>query len=479
MKKYQELTPTERLAHRKKTEICEKLKALQTEFDSWLKRSEAGGDFEKHHTQLRAINAHLSQWNKRVLSMLRANLATDAEQFLASTYNAERLMLSEHRIWEYFRSKFVQRNEKEFRTYLRVADEFAFACYRPVQQKVFPNPLHVNRKEPPLVFFNGGTSPFSLSRGKSFEPEAVSDEPLNNKEIEIITRLPISLVGIPWNQIKHFPDAVVIGHEVGHIVEDDFDLKDKLEALLADAIMERKAEERSKAWKSWLGEVFADIYGCLATGPSFAGALIDFLAKDYGAISTEKKTNGEWGAYPTIYLRGRLVLETLKSMGFEGEAVEHEKLWNRFQSRMPEEYDADIIVLVSKLLDGDLFRADKVGNRSLRQIFCFNAEQQQQARETLYQLKNGFTIGNVDARVLFAAIRMAYEDDPEEFIRKKYSDKMLTHFESEVIERGVRARDIFVSHQQISQKLAEYEKAANKMVDELLKSNLNIVNTKP
>jgi hypothetical protein len=470
VKTYQESTPTERLAHRKRTELTEKLKALQQEFDSWSNRSKAGGDFEKHHTQLRAINAHLGRWNAQVHSILSANLGSDTEVFLASIYNAERLMLSEHRIWEYFRSKFGQRNEKGFRTFLRVADEFAFACYKPVQERVFPDSLNVKRKEPPLVFFNGGTSPFSLSRGKSFQPEAVSDEPLNNKEVEIITRLPIPLVGIPWNQIKHFPDAVVIGHEVGHIVEDDFDLKDKLKALLAEAITERKAEERHEAWKSWLGEVFADVYGCLATGPAFAGALIDFLARDYGAISTEKKTDKDWGAYPTIYLRGRLVLQTLKSIGFQAEAAPYERLWKGFQSKMPEEYVGDIPVLVSKLLDGELFKIDEVGNRSLRQIFCFSAAQQKQACETLYQLKNGFVMGNVDPRVLFAAIRMAYEDDPEEFIRKTYSDRMLAHFENDVIERGVRAGEIAVSKEQVSQKLAEYERAANEMIDELLKS---------
>jgi hypothetical protein len=469
VKKYQEFSPSERLAHRKKIELSEKLKALQQEFDLWLNRSEAGGDFEKHHTQLQAINAHLSQWNKQVHSMLTANLDAASKVFLASIYNAERLMLSEHRIWEYFRSKFVQRNEKEFRTYLRVADEFAFACYKPVQKSVFSDPLNVKCKEPPLVFFNGGTSPFSLSRGKSFQPEAVSDEPLNNKEIEVITKLPIPLVGIPWNQIKHFPDAVVIGHEVGHIVEDDFDLKDKLQVLLAEAITERKAEERHEAWKSWLGEVFADIYGCWATGPSFAGALIDFLARDYGAISTEKKTDKEWGDYPTIYLRVRLVLQTLKSMGFQAEAAPYERLWNGFESKMPEEYVADIPVVVSKLLDGDLFQTEQGEYRSLRQTFCFSAEQQNQACGTLYQLKN-FGMGNVDARVLFATIRMAYEEDPEEFIRKNYSDKMLAHFENNVIERGLRARELVVRKQQIQEKVAKYEKSANEMIDEFLKS---------
>ena len=471
MTKYQDLGPQERLAYRKKREICEKLEALQKEFDAWLNRSEPGGEFEKHHTQIRAINAHLSLWNKRVRSILTANLSSDTDAFLSSIYNAEKLMLSEHRIWEYFRSKFIQRNEKEFRSYLRVADEFAFACYKPVQRTVFSN-RSVTLKEPPLVFFNGGTSPFSLSRGKSFEPEAVSDEALNNKEIAVITKLPIPLVGIPWNQIRHFPEAVVIGHEVGHIVEDDFELTERLNVLLTEAIAERKAEERYPAWKSWLGEVFADMYGCLATGPSFAGALIDFLARNYGEISTEKKTDNDWGTYPTIYLRVKLVLETLKSIGFGETAADYEKLWEGFESRMPEEYVDDIPVLLSKLLDGLLFKTSgaEVENKSLRQIFCFSAEHQKQVRATLHQLNNGLGLVSVDARVLFASIRMAFEDNPKEFIKKNYSKRMLSHFENVVIDRGPRAREVLASKQRLPQKLAQYETTAQEMIDQLLKS---------
>jgi len=466
---YQDLTPFERIAYRKKREICEKLKALQKEFDSWLDRSQAGGEFEKHHTQLRAINAHLIKWNKRVRSILRANLSSDAEAFLNSIHNAERLMLSEHRIWEYFRSKFIQRNEKRFRTYLRVADEFTFACYRPIRDSVFSNYLDIKRKEPPLVFFNGGTSPFSLSRGKAFDPEPVSGEALNGKEIEIINKLPIPLVGIPWNQIEHFPEAVVIGHELGHIIEDDFALTERLNVLLGEAISDKETE-RYEAWKSWLGEVFADIYGCLATGPAFAGALIDFLAKDYGEISSEKKTENEWGAYPTVYLRGKLVLQTLKSMGFQPFTLEYEKLWDGFRSQMPEEYLRDVPVLVSKLLDGHLFKTAgaETENTSLRQIFCFGTEHQKQVRNTLDQLKNGLRLVSLDARVLFAAIRMAYEYDPKAFIRDSYSDKMLAHFESEVIERGPRARELILDRQQISQKLPGYERSADEMIDDLL-----------
>src|SRR5215510_4683257 len=133
MGNYQNLQPKDRLAFRKKREICAKIGALSGEFNIWLERSQPGKELEKHHTQIRAITAHLNQWNSHVLLILRENLRADSEEFLASIHNAERLMLSEHRIWEYFRSKLAQRRESEFGGYLKVADEFAWACYKPVQ----------------------------------------------------------------------------------------------------------------------------------------------------------------------------------------------------------------------------------------------------------------------------------------------------------------------------------------------------------
>src|SRR5688572_20888693 len=159
----------EELAGRKKQELEQKLKALEDELDSWCKRSEEKGTFEKHHTQIRAVRAQMQGWNNQVQEKLEEYTAEqDADAFLSKCPNADRLILSQHRIWEYFRGKFIQREEPLFTPYLAAADEFAWVCYKPIQQLVYPEAENAARREPPLVFFNGGASPFSISRDRSF-----------------------------------------------------------------------------------------------------------------------------------------------------------------------------------------------------------------------------------------------------------------------------------------------------------------------
>ena len=209
----------EELKSRKQIELIEKNESLKMEIEEWKNASQRSQAFEKHNSQIRAIQEYLNGWNGKVEEKLNEyNNEPDAQTFLGSCANAERLILSEHRIWDYFRSKFIQRKDDVFNLYLRAADEFAWACYEPLQKAVYPKPNDNRRKEPPLVFFNGGFSPFSLARSRSFQPESVAGEPLQIDPKIFASKLPIPVVGIPWQQISHLPDALVIGHEVGHIV---------------------------------------------------------------------------------------------------------------------------------------------------------------------------------------------------------------------------------------------------------------------
>lgn len=472
MNDYGGLSAAEQLAYRKKREIWKKLGALSCEFDSWLKRSAEAGDFEKHHSQIRAIKAHLGQWHAAVRRLVRKNLRADAETFLQSIFNAEKLTLSEHRIWEYFRSKLIQREEADFRRYLAAADEFAWACYSPVQRHVYPDPTSASRKEPPLVFFNGGMSPFSASRGKEFKPEPTQDpaEELGGKEIEALRKLPIPVIGVPWHQIRHLPEAVVIGHEVGHLVEDDFGLTERLKSLLKEALAESGGGERAGAWSSWLGEIFADIYGCLSAGPAFAGALIDYLAKDYGEISVERKTEKNWGLYPTIYLRGRILLESLRRLDFGEEAARYQKLWDGLSSRMPKGFDDDVPHIVSKLLNGKVLLSTAPGTApsSVREVFTFSLDEWESVEQTLEELRMRMKPTSKDIRVLFASARAAYEADPKKFNREDYAERILARIETGVIKQGTRRGEEPLSEDEVAKKLEAYERSALKTIDDIL-----------
>src|SRR6185312_7371364 len=98
------------------------------------------------------------------------------------------------------------------------------------QEKLDPQYLAKEAvKEPPLVFFNGGSSPFTMPRNYAFQAEAVAGESIESEQVTAILRaLPIPVIGVPWFQIQHLPEMLVVAHEVGHDVESDFKLTDDL-----------------------------------------------------------------------------------------------------------------------------------------------------------------------------------------------------------------------------------------------------------
>jgi hypothetical protein len=366
----------------------------------------------------------------------------------------------------------IQREEDSFLPYLRAADEFVWNCYQPILKIVYPDIVSSPAKQPPLVFFNGGISPFSLSRGKPFQPEQIAGDILNINPDEYVTKLPIPVVGVPWDQVSHLPAVLVLGHEVGHIVEADFRLEAGVKQMLKNALEQRQADEtRTEAWNEWLGEIFADLYGCLAAGPAFAGALIDFIAKGKQAICSEAKIAPGWGRYPTDFLRVRIILKALELMGFDQTpaAVEYRELWANYSSGMHQAYTDDAPVIVEALLKG---KHPVLGNKSIMEIFSFSKDQQE-AVGTLVEkfsdtpLNTIVEIPSKDIRVLFAALRRAFETNPDKYEESKYGEAVLTHIVGKVIQKGVRAGEVKLDGSALNKKLEVYKSGGADLVESL------------
>ena len=462
----------ERQVARKKVELKLKLASLQQELESWCDRTDKDEIFKKHNTQIRALQAHLKGWHDVIEKRLEKYNNQEPDRYLTNCANAEKIILSEHRIWDYFRSKLIQREEDSFLPYLRAADEFVWNCYQPILKIVYPDVISSPAKQPPLVFFNGGISPFSLSRGKSFQPEQVAGEVLNINPDDYITKLPIPVVGVPWDQVSHLPAVLVLGHEVGHIVEDDFGLEDELKLMLKSALDKRPPDEtRAKAWNEWLGEIFADLYGCLAAGPAFAGALIDFIAKGKQTICSEAKIASDWGRYPTDFLRVRIVLKALELMGFDDTpaAVEYRELWNFYSSGMDQAYTDDVPVIVKELLEG---KFTVLGDKSIMEVFSFNEKQQKAVDGLVEKFSNtpidtNVEIPSKDIRVLFAALRRAFETDPDKYDESEYGEAVLKHIANNVIKKGVRAGETKLAGTKLDKKLKVYESGGADLVESL------------
>jgi hypothetical protein len=391
-------------ASRKRVELTAKLDGIGAELAIWRDLSRPGAELEKQHTQI----LRLSRMIEEMTPLVRERIASVAG--IADTWTrTENMVLQLHRIWDFFRDKLALRQVDVFREYLDLADEFAWACYQPARERgsgahnVAPEKV----REPPLVFLSGVTTPFAISRGASYEREVGRVRDFR----ELVQKLPIPVVGVPWFQLRHLPDALVIAHEVGHLVEDDFGLTPTLERLLAET---GAGEE---IWGGWLGEVFADIYGTLAAGPAFAQALTDFAA-----VSTVHSAPG----YPPVDIRVRIVLRALAETGFPHEAAD---LLERWAAHAPhiDTVDAELPAVVAALVAGPYPEFDGAALSDVIGFSPLHNATEGGARDLLANL----TPEVHDIRALLAAAGRAFALDPHTYTERDTTRRVVK-----------RARDI-------------------------------------
>ncbi|WP_219414410.1 hypothetical protein [Pseudonocardia nigra] len=375
---------------RKRAELRAKLGGMQAELDRWLADSAAGGPEEKHHTQVRRITADL----RGLVSRIRTDV--DAPDLTATWQVVEEHILDLHRIWGFFRAPLITRRNAEFRPFLVAADEFAWACYAPAQRMaVAAGTVGIEAvRQPPLVCLTADAGPYSIPRGSSYAADVsglVSDA-----SRLVAQALPVPVVGVPWSALHHLPEMLVLGHEVGHHVEDDCGLGARVAGLVA------AATGGDAAWARWAGEVFADVYGVLCGGPGFAGVLGDFLLVS-GQIG-----NGD-GDYPPVDLRLAVVLAALRAGGCAGAADELADRWAREVRAVPDDRAATDVV--AALLAGPY---PELGGSPLCAVIDFRTNAEHAATAAGELLQNS-TPRTADVRTLLSGTALAFLRDPEKY----------------------------------------------------------------
>lgn len=299
------------LLERKRAALNAKMACLTGEFVHWEELAAPGATLQKHHTQVVSLIAHLDGLRSGTQRLFKK---ADADgQLLEESRNIESLLLGLRRVWEFFRARLMQRLDEQMQPFLQVADELAWASYRPVLDH-----FGGTRRQPPLVFLNGGLSPFALARDQRFGVDPVPGQALTGPTYDaVLGHLPFPMIGVPWHQVAHLPDLPVVAHETGHAVENDFRLLPGIDANLARVLGEDHV--RLAYWRAWSREIFADMWGCLTLGPAYASSLIDFLATAQAAIRNEAPS--VQCAYPTTHLRVHLCIEALDQLEFDTSAL--------------------------------------------------------------------------------------------------------------------------------------------------------------
>lgn len=453
---------------RKVSELRHKLESVPADLARWERASsDAQAPLAKHHTQIRRAGHVLRALADQVVVEL-VPLEASASPVLTECRRIERQILELHRIWDFFRSKLTQRQDDGLRDYLATADDFAWACYQPVQAHVSSAHVAADRvREPPLIFCNGGSSPFAMSRGYSYQAESVPGEAMSTSAFRAVLRaLPISVIGVPWFQTEYLPDALVIGHEVGHNVEDDFHLTERLATLLADALeADAVPTDRRDAWSSWLGEVFADTWGVLAAGPAFVGSLMDFLALAPRSIVDERIDGPPWGAYPTSTLRIFYCLEVLTVCGFASEAKRLRQEWlATYPSHAMVAFAPQELATVARAwVQG---RFPELGDRSLYEIVRFTRGQQRAAEQDARRLLRGGNPSAGDVRAMLAAARIAFAANPKLYREHNVPRRILSRCEHI---RGAGVRRGGGAHRPSEADLVEVDRATGSALQQLIR----------
>ena len=450
------------LAQRKRIELKQKLTGLQSEFKIWRDQSKAYAPLEKHQSQIHRVTLQLESLNSQIESQLD-QLADDGAGVLSKARELERAMLESHRVWEFFRSKLSLRSIDWFKTYLVAADELAWECYSAAQKKLDPNYLSPDKvKEPPLVFFNGGSSPFTMPRDFAFQAEAVAGEAIRTEQfVEVLKALPIPVIGVPWFQIQHLPEIIVVAHEVGHDVESDFKLQNDSITALDQALETAKIDDtRRQAWRAWRSEIFADIYGVLSCGPAFVQTLIDFLATDPDKVMTAVRTAPKWGRYPTDYLRVLLNIEALDNEIFAKERTALHDQWTAvYPKHAMTDYEKDLKIVVKAIIDGPYAA---FGGASLRSVISFTTDDQYRVNDDVKRLAGGGGPLADKVRVLFAAASTAFSQKPKEYTLEMHG--LIINHVSNIRKAGVRG-----SHTNVGSTLGSLDQADEAAGAELLR----------
>ena len=328
-------------------------RALARELDRWQNRTVEESVFRVHRSQIIRICRALDSARDRLgLPDADENIVGEASTLLRELGARREHLHILHLLWNFFRHKLLQRNQPEFQTFLRAADDMAWACYEPFVAALTESAAAL--KEPPLTFLSLEPAPFAQARKSSFLPPGLSS--LNQRRLyACLRRMPVPLIGLPWLNVGHLPDLVLVAHEVAHIVADDLELAREFEPLLASVTT--IPDSRKSHWQSWLDEVFADVVGVLGGGTGFGFGLLRALAGDISTIIDEPADPR--GTYPPKRVRMAVVRQTAQHLQL---STDFATAWEDAYGPSNSPFEADIEPLVSALLTHKFAR---VGSRAL------------------------------------------------------------------------------------------------------------------
>ena len=364
-------------------ELRRRVNALPNEVAGWRARSSQQLDLNAHFSQLGALEGLMSGYVERQQSLLNdLKLLENVEQFLAKAYELSNVIIKSQGVWDYFRDMLELRFSPTFKEPLSIADTVAWNSYIPVLENAADEGIISRSKirEPPLTYLTAALSPATFVRAaRTFE----SVDPMQGT-----VRLPIPVIEMPWDHMENLWEFASIPHEVGHDLEADLQLRPLLKLNL-DTVLGVSAPQRLETWKTWVGEVFADLVGLQLAGPALTETLFQLLLWPTKMVTTLNQTV----VHPTPYLRILMhaaYIETL-APGTPALAEHAKQIKDKLISIYGEQphfsdYVNDFPLVFQALMDTSML---SLKNKTVRELIPYTSDDDERIRDAARYLASG------------------------------------------------------------------------------------------
>lgn len=291
--------------------------SLLSDLENWSAAT-AEPPLDKHASQISAIVRQLDTALEQTLPS--PNWAPDGNE-------PEQVILDFHHVWDFFRTKFALRYVPWYREPLAVADDLAWAAFRPVRDAA-RSTLGREIREPPLAYPSRAALPFAVPRGADYTG-LLPRGGLWTERVDDVTRcLVVPVVSLPWHRFTNPAAILSVAHEVGHIVLADLDLLPALQRQL-------DSKRLSQPFHGWAEEVFADLFAATLCGSAAAVALHEMV------------TDTASPDYPPLATRRQLMLEVARRRATRPQDI-------ALQQGTDDPVPPEVTAVVSAVLDHDL-----------------------------------------------------------------------------------------------------------------------------
>ncbi|HVF91113.1 MAG TPA: hypothetical protein VNH22_13680, partial [Blastocatellia bacterium] len=257
-------------------ELC----GLRKELEAWLEDRRGKDRFHQYYSQLNTLDSVLSTaWDVLKSELQPITASRPTSDVYASCREIDLGMSFLRRVWNYYRTKFDQRDDLDLRGVLAAADDIVWSCYAQGFRT-----LKIAHKTAPLPYIEPKYSPQAFTRNaRPFELQ--SDAPLLRQAIK---EMPIPVVSLPPVCVDAPWWLIYLGHEIGHHIQVDLaeelgspeKFRERLEQAAATLPDPGFDDEAAQKWGGWAQEIFADAFSVCMMGQWAVWAMTELEIAD-------------------------------------------------------------------------------------------------------------------------------------------------------------------------------------------------------